>query len=490
MKFTHINTLIYATLVQAVANAEEDSSILLRPIAGSRKSYSRPEKKTRNKYVANTPGKVISADVDISATKPVLNLNEYNDISNVTCTADSITVSFSTEDAKNAAFEVWSKESDMAVLANECPTMILQKIVSADVKTLVIDAKEITASELFEEISLVFDQTSKQIHKREIVLDADGDADFDLNYDVYKAGPQISNFTLYNNEDGSATCKDCYSVGQINARIELTMGFGHVKRYELRIWGGVRGNFDLIVTKSGTKKLHINELISSKVLERIYIPYIFELRPEIYLRTEFSYDSPANTATWGFDYDYPFDMTMNTTNFLIPVTVTHNPTDTQKKLNIHRFDLTEDIAMKAVGQITPAAGYEFSLFGQDIFGFKMFHNNTIDVALKQNTSPDIDCPAKGLRFETYKQQETIIEFTIGDYPPITPYSSGKVSFMCFFCSKCLNPDNSATTTTKPSNNVTTTTKISTTTTEPSYISESTSTPGAQTTTKPKCRHHH
>ena len=67
--------------IGAIRNQEVP--IKLKPIAGSRYEFQKPLKQVEAIYAAETTGKTIGARLKFTASKPTLNLNEYQGISKI-----------------------------------------------------------------------------------------------------------------------------------------------------------------------------------------------------------------------------------------------------------------------------------------------------------------------------------------------------------------------------------------------------------------------
>jgi hypothetical protein len=416
----------------------------LKPVAVIKTGFNEPTHNIETNYeAASSVGKPIDAKAYIKTILPTIRLDDYKEITSVICSPTSVTAVFQSAESKKAAYDAWSTKEEIGLIVNSCSssnlaTFVSKKLTSSDERTLKFEAKAIPASELYEDLELTLVRGESAISKRafDYVTEGQSDESFDINYDIYNLRPVRNEIVLLDNKSYRAVCKNCFNVGEINSVSTFTMKFLKVKKYEIKVFGGARGNMDLEINKFGKEKIKDSAFISTDYLESITIPGLFSIQPELQLKTEISMKAEPVNVTVGFDYDFPFNYTFTGEGI--------NDVKSEgvgiPSINEHQLVASREILSQTTIKFIPSFRFSFTAFNQPIFGYYLGFENNVEFYHRSRGLLDSSCPPNGLEYEMLAQSSSIFQITIGNRPPVTVYDSGKEARKCSFCSKCVLPE--------------------------------------------------
>jgi hypothetical protein len=415
----------------------------MRPITGPNQEF-RPRQSVEAFYEAESEaGEVLSAQILFTAKKPTLNLDSYKDISSIECNKDLITVKFASESAKNQAMAIWSKEEEMALMVHSCKvvdltsTLVIEKLISSDTVSIVIDTKEIPASELFDDLELTINQNPE--HTENLNPGKIWSYGFDINYNPESKVVTKSEIDLFRRPYGKAVCKNCYSTGQVSASIKLFVRFLKVQGYEISLFGGVTANMDLDIRKDAQQEtMAFKTLLFSKKFGAISVPGIFSLDPSVFLDAGVSFESKTDIfASYGYDLKFPFHYTVKSDSLNEkPVFQSIG----RPLLNEHQLKVSKDLEIQTSAHLIPSIKFKLSVFNQNLVDANLELDNKLGVEVRTGGMKESTCPTKAYEIELNRQHVAHLDLNFTKNYSLDLYNSGELPIKCFFCGKCLKSD--------------------------------------------------
>ncbi|KAJ3366033.1 hypothetical protein GGF32_007533 [Allomyces javanicus] len=451
----------------ASRGAKQVDPIRMHTVPVPRKSYE-PRMQIKAAYVApvaphqsliQKPGVAI-ADCQFQATKPMLNLDNFEQIKSIRCAGNTVTITFDGDASAATAQAEWTAHAastNLAVMIGaewKCggkDTTAFRHVqtVATTHNTLVLKTDEATSDELVQDYAIEVNQYDdvageQELRKRGLFNWSKGKVwpwSLYVNYDKATEQPAKRDIALLTTPWAGAHCIDCYVKGEAALKIRVTGSVIVVKTYEIELSGELKANLDLLLSIYQTARTDLYRVpLWTLPLNPVAVPGVFSLGPELRLIAAISYgsDEQLDVAT-GFDLHLPLKWTMASDNGLFgkpKFTSSFEPA-----FNYHPVTASQDFSVRVAAHLIPEFGVTIAVLSMTAFSLDFGVDNALGVQVSRGKYAELQCPdGAGIGLLLYRQHD--VDFAVRS--PIlnkkyTLWSSGRRALPCpnNACNRCI-----------------------------------------------------
>lgn len=398
-----------------------------------------PKSLIRGSYTS--PENNVAANFKWNTARPTLNLDNFNQITNIDCLSEMIVVTFNSTEAASSAFEAWSGYNDLALIVgheHRCKgnehvaTLGVREIIKLDTTRMIFDTQLIGYEELVEDFELHITEPVHNLHKRK-ASNMSTTLNLNVNYDpkTKRAKNPYFQFLDY------VKCGNCYVTGHAVISFHIKSKRGIIQDYKLNIKGSFEASMDLqIKTPLIWSQELVYQRLASITLQPYQVPGIFVFGPTVRLDAGVLLDWIDNSNMhFGFHYNKKFDYTVqgkpfgNTTkNYLekgglIP----HESKNKQK----------HDLALGISAHLLPGIELGLSIDRKQIFSIAAEFDTSLETRAGEGMSNGV-CK-NNLSINLVRRDAVQGRLMIkGKFiPPVPVWSTGAKTIQCPFCQVCL-----------------------------------------------------
>jgi hypothetical protein len=402
-------------------------------------------------HIVPQTNKIVTAHMKIDTKRPTLNLDNFLQIKKIDCVQDLVRLTFDTAANAKTAYDAWANTKDLAVMLGyqhkckdvpETATLSVEKILSPDGATLVIDTVSLDAKDVITEYELDITQNAQStVSKRNLFSFLDRkwsrtlNYPFSVNFDRQTQTVVRPEIKLLDTKLGVASCNNCFTHGDASIGLHIRATLIVVREYKVHLFGDFKANMDLALQVFESNGFVLPPVtLWSLPLTPIQVPGIFHFGPELLLQTGVSLEVPEPISVqYGWDLGFKFDYGIQSTRglFAKPELIKQGiPT-----LREHQFKATKDIKVKVAGHLIPAISMNLSVLRIPAFDMRLQLDSSLGVSV--TTGKFMRCPEDKLQIELFHEHD----FTFDIRGPrintrLDIYKSGQLPIKCFFCDKC------------------------------------------------------
>lgn len=294
----------------------------MKPVPVLRKSD--PSFSFRAAFTHSQNGLIVDADLNITTSRPTVNIFNTMGIQSVSCTRDGLSVRFSDQFSILDAYSTWSGTEDLALFVSygeRCPDDGLKIFAVVDLNPTILDELwiiDITAVKLTNE--QVLKGYSLSIINRDRVDDYE--VSLDLNYDPKSNSATKKNIQMLDETDAKISCVNCYTSGTARLHYDVKgQFFTGFKSYNLTLYGDLTANLDLkldILTSTDSKHLDLKTIYAQELFS-VTVAGLFTFTPSFKLLGGIAHETQKPIkSTAGFKIDYPFNLQATSDSLLKP----------------------------------------------------------------------------------------------------------------------------------------------------------------------------
>lgn len=387
---------------------------------------------------------VIVANVNLTTTRPTINLDNFVQIKGVSCFGTRMEILFDSADSASSAFDEWSTTNNLAMLVGhewECFGFDMAALnVSNMAQTFLGMGHRLKMAATKVPLKSVIKDYEVEIVKSEEKSKTSHTYIFPLSANYENGMAKNPRMDILTTSDIDVDCINCYTVGSADLHLRFRGSFFGIQSYGLKIDGSVKANLDFIATSSGIPtipKVYDTITLAKTEFHSVEIPGFFNFTPALVMN--------AGVAVWsdkrfslqtGFDVYYPFNVEIGAKSMFKPPNATYdsNPTFTPHAPildgNVH---VTPHLVPK-IDLFVAILGYTLDL-GVNV-------DNALDVEVFLNLiQVDVGnftmCPEEKVNVKLFNRHT--LNFAM-DTPVAkrywTLFDSGVHSLACAFCDKC------------------------------------------------------
>ena len=329
----------------------------------------------------------IEVNMILRTKVPTYNLNanslvfKINEITAVDCTDDEIRLTFSRPEFAEIAFQSWSSVPEWVAMVDytSCATTLLSVKVSKmklQGNQIVVPNQKIQIENYVEEFEVKVnskDDSSKSGPWPWQKGDGKGkQVAFNLNFNPNTSSISNPLITIYESQQGSIKCSDCYAKGSLNYGA-IFKGRGLVlDSFSFFAHGEIVANSDLVITAySGTsKQMQAMKMLASLDFGVIGSPGLFAIQSTISIASGVKLKAEATediNAKFGYDLNVPYSLNISSDNVFGSIPKVQG--SFKPKFTPHPYQ-TSQVQYTIEGRLTPALDFGFSLLGKKI-GYAM-----------------------------------------------------------------------------------------------------------------------
>ncbi|KAI9183484.1 hypothetical protein H9P43_004402 [Blastocladiella emersonii ATCC 22665] len=386
--------------------AKQAKPVPMDPLPVPRTSFA-PVMNVKTAFAATVPehegvfGKpaVMVAKCDLNTKMPTINLDNYVQITGVSCAADAVTLTFDNAATAASASAEWAKASgNWAVLVGsswKCDGKdeIAARQVTAAPKTadggkVVLTTKKVAT----EEVIATFDLKVTQHDLGEVQAAAAAAGglvardvsnhvswDLNINWDKKKRKP-IKPFISLLNSSNAELGADISVHGRATFSLEAKGSLFSLESYRVALEGDIAGNLDLFLR---VYKEHKAELFSVEVfvlpLTPFYIPGILSMSPELRLKAAATYELAASMKlSAGLELNYPFVWSVESKTGLFGTPIAK--AEGTVKVTPHPPTLSGEVSARVAAHIIPAVGVGLRIWKIPVFDLALELDSSMGMA--------------------------------------------------------------------------------------------------------------
>ena len=295
-----------------------------------------------------------SFNVDFNTNRPSLHLDNYPQITAITCQDKDMDVFFDTDSFANNAFEIWSKVKDLVVMAGtarQCNGETVSTF-STDGMQIIGNKIRIHTTESLDRGDLVTDWKFQMIQQsQEVALNNQKESSqqgtrlqkrdinsnlarpvsrlppktgffdyshnttdaylFNSNYNETSDIPILHKYQIFDFVEGTANCYDCYTKGYAYVHIEYSGTGLLVKSYKMSVHGEVFATYDINFLTHAFDDQDAPEMINITPTEAWDVVGLVSFMPKFRVRVGVQIEGRGDIGlTFGMDVRIPFNISI------------------------------------------------------------------------------------------------------------------------------------------------------------------------------------
>lgn len=327
---------ILVSSVWCLSHPDRNDTIMLLSVPVTRSSWE-PRYTVKTAYAQihrnNTRSYLMKANMSLNTTRPTVRLDNYRQISSISCASDSeMLLQFDSPANAKLAFKAWSHVQDLVFLFGHEHGCNDDESGHALIDSLTLNKNKINVMlELVDFDEVVNDWTlsvsqvpittkaNNTLTKRDIHDDLVIPLTFNYDNTLKTIGDPFFWFLgcqfIY--------CDNCYTLGQAKYEIDIVGKGLIVDKYKLRFKGDFKANIDLKLAALPREEAYLYwDYLQIVELGYLKVPGLFALGPAFRIMSAIVLLSDTEvSAVLGFDINFPFDIEIASDDLKTPVEI-------------------------------------------------------------------------------------------------------------------------------------------------------------------------
>ena len=383
---------------------------------------------------------IISAALELTMTKPSINVANHQQIVDVMCSLGKLSIYFNKESTALEAFSAWKSPSELAVIiGQEWDSCEGESLAIYDVKQikrqgsmLVMDSTLLNPDQVVSHYTVDIGKYEKPTNPASWTIGRDlFNYPLNLNFNPTTQSASDREILFIGDDFVRAVCADCYTRGQVELRVMMAGTPSTISNWSLVLGGNMFGSADFKIgaLKSGKKDL-INTRLYTFDPSPITIQGLFTFDPKFTIDASLAYETTQDlAANTGFEFELPFQYRIFSNTGL-----TGKPQFTaigKPVMQPHAPFLSMGAA-NAEAHLVPNINIVANLFSNllDV-------NVKFDNVLTMDARMDTRCPNEPINISLFSENR--IDFFYGGLGQSGAYplwGTGRNSITCPICDKC------------------------------------------------------
>lgn len=378
---------------------------------------------------------VILAKVNLTTTRPTLNLDNFAQISSLQYSFSRMKIYFNDSVSATSAFTEWSASPVLTVLTgHEWNAFGDGNVAAFEISNLKIDNSRLSMAANPVALRDVIADYNVDIIKSDTRNEHVSDFIFPLNLNY--ANGQVSNPSIHialpPSSAARVDCVNCYTTGSAEMTLSIKGGPLGISSYGINLNGTLQANIDFAamskVSIPESESLELTTL-AQHAFPSLQVPGLFNITPAVFLDAGIALWSPEEfSLRTGFEVTYPFRLSIGTDKIINrpSTTYTSSPVFTP-----HKPVLSGDV--RATPHMIPKIELSLGILGSNLQVTVQLDNK---VAGEFNVVREQSCAEK-MNVEVSDQHAVTVGISaVFGSKEWVVYDTGATKLNCKFCHLC------------------------------------------------------